>query len=80
VDVIQIDIDADLNMVDDEDRNMARLPRDSARLKAGSVAVAGRPGFWSWVEIDEVTETSVFFRQISAGEAASHGDLSVAAP
>jgi len=49
-------------------------------LKVGSVAVAGRPGFWSWVEIDEVTETSVFFRQISDGEAAAHGDLSVAAP
>jgi len=26
VDVIQIDIDADLNMVDDEDRNMAVSP------------------------------------------------------
>lgn len=77
--MIQIDIDADLNMVDDEDRNMARVPKDNACLRAGSVAVAGRPGFWSWVLIDEITETSVFFRQISAREAAAHGDLSVAA-
>jgi hypothetical protein len=78
--VIQIDIDADLNMVDDEDRNMARLPRDASHLKVGGVAVAGRPGFWSWVMIEEITDISVFFRQISALEAAAHGDLSVAAP
>lgn len=78
--MIQIDIDADLNMVDDEDRNMARVPRDASRLKVGGVAVAGRPGFWSWVVIDEITDISVFFRQISAREAATHGDLSVAAP
>lgn len=78
--MIQIDIDADLNMVDDEDRNMARRPKDASRLEVGGVAVAGRPGFWSWVLIDEITEISVFFRQISARQAAAHGDLSVAAP
>lgn len=78
--MIQIDIDADLNMVDDEDRNMARLPKDSTRFEVGSVAVAGRPGFWSWVVIDEITRTSIYFRQISARDAAAHGDLSVAAP
>ncbi len=78
--MIQIDIDADLNMVDDEDRNMARLPKDGSRLKVGGVAVAGRPGFWSWVRIEEITDISVFFRQISAREAAETGDLSVAAP
>lgn len=78
--MIQIDIDADLNMVDDDDRNMGRLPRDASRLKVGGVAVAGRPGFWSWVRIEEITDISVFFRQISAREAAEYGDLSVAAP
>lgn len=78
--MIQIDIDADLNTVDDEDRNMARLPKDPSRLKVGGVAVAGRPGFWSWVHIEEITDISVFFRQISAREAAETGDLSVAAP
>jgi hypothetical protein len=78
--VIQIDIDADLNMVDDENRNMARLPRDASHLKVGGVVVAGRPGFWSWVRIEEITGISVFFRQINASEAAAYGDLSVAAP
>ena len=76
--MIQIDIDADLNMVDDEDRNIARRPAN-ARLTVGGIAVAGRPGFWSWVMIDEITETSVAFHQISAREAASHGDLAVPA-
>lgn len=79
--MIQIDIDADLNMVDDEDRNVARVPKDASHLKVGGVAVAGRPGFWSWVLIDEISDVSVVFRQISAKEAATaHGDLSVAAP
>ncbi len=77
--MIQIDIDADLNMVDDDDRNLAPLPRNAARLKVGGVAVAGRPGFWSWVLIEELTDTSVFFRQVSAREAAAHGDLAVPA-
>jgi len=66
-------------MVDDDDRNMARLPADSAGLKVGSVAVAGRPGFWSWVLVEEISDSSVYFRQISAREAAAHGDLSIAA-
>lgn len=76
--MIQIDIDADLNMVDDDDRNLARLPANSRVLEVGRVAVAGRPGFWSWVVIEEITDSAVFFRQISAREAASHGDLAVA--
>lgn len=74
--MIQIDIDADLNMVDDEDRNLARLPANSS-LKVGGVAVAGRPGFWSWVVIEEIDDSTVFFRQVSAREAAAHGDLAV---
>ena len=77
--MLQIDIDAELNMVDDDDRNMARLPANPAGLKVGGVAVAGRPGFWSWVVIEEITDSSVFFRQVSAREAAAHGDLAVAA-
>ncbi len=77
--MIQIDIDADLNMVDDEDRNLARLPADSADIKVGGVAAAGRPGFWSWVVIEEITDSCVFFRQVTAREATAHGDLAVAA-
>lgn len=75
--MIQIDIDADLNMVDDDDRNLARLPAGSSRINVGDVAVAGRPGFWSWVLVDEIADGSVFFHQISSTEAASHGELAV---
>lgn len=75
--MIQIDIDADLNMVDDDDRNIARLPTNSTGLRVGGVAVAGRPGCWSWVLIEEIADASVFFRQISAREAAAHGDLTI---
>ncbi|MGQ0842741.1 MAG: hypothetical protein ACT4QF_01270 [Sporichthyaceae bacterium] len=77
--MIQIDIDADLNMVDDDDRNLAPLPLGTSRLKVGEVAVAGRPGFWSWVLIDEIADGSVFFRQISSHEAASRSELAVRA-
>jgi hypothetical protein len=78
--MIQIDIDADLNMVDDDDRNVARRPPDVAGLRVGGVAIAGRPGFWSWVVVEAVTADSVVFRQISAREAAVSGDLVVPAP
>lgn len=77
--MIQIDIDADLNMEDDDERNFARLPAGNPRIKVGAVAVAGRPGFWSWVQIDEIDDTIVFFHQITAREAAAHGELAVPA-
>jgi hypothetical protein len=77
--VIQIDIDADLNMEDDDERNFARLPLGNPLIKVGAVAVAGRPGNWSWVQIEEIDDTIVFFRQISAREAAAHGELAVPA-
>lgn len=77
--MINIDIDADLNWVDDEDRNIAKVDGAAARYKAGVVAIAGRPGFWSWVLIDEVDEPWIFFRQIDSREAATHGDVVVAA-
>jgi hypothetical protein len=77
---IQIDVDADLNMVDDDDRNVARRPGSSFRLRVGGVAVAGRPGFWSWMVIEDIDDTSVVFRQVSARETAAFGHLTVAAP
>ena len=76
--MIQIDIDADLSMVDDDGRNFARFPVHG-ELAVGDVAVAGRPGFWSWVQIDEIDDAMVFFHQISARQAAAHGELAVAA-
>lgn len=77
--MIQIDIDADLNLVDDDERNLARMPSNATGLKVGNVVVAGRPGFWSWVMIDEISEGTVFFHQVSAREAAAHGDLAIKA-
>jgi hypothetical protein len=77
--MIQIDFDADLNWVDDEDRNIAKVDDGSARYKAGDVAIAGRPRFWSWVLIDEIDGPWLFLRQISAREAAEHGQLVVPA-
>ncbi|MCL2780717.1 MAG: hypothetical protein FWD74_04385 [Actinomycetia bacterium] len=77
--MIQIDIDADLNMVDDDDRNLAPRPTDMTGLSVGAVVVAGRPGAWSWVRVDEITKTAVFFRQLSVREAESHGELALAA-
>jgi hypothetical protein len=78
--MIQIDIDADLNMVDDDGRNIARRPPNASGLRVGGVAIAGRPGLWSWVVVDAVTADSVVFRQISAREAAMFGDLAVPPP
>lgn len=73
--MIQIDIVADLNLVDDEGRNLARRPINREDLDPGAVAVAGRPGFWSWVLIDVVEGGFIHFHQITAAEAATHGDL-----
>ena len=77
--MIQIDIDADLNMEDDLARNLAPRPADIARFSVGSVAIAGRPGFWSWVRVDEISDTAIFFHQIDEAEAAASGQLVVAA-
>ena len=77
--MIQIDINADLNMVDDDDRNIAPRPQDVTGLSVGSVVIAGRPGAWSWVRIEEITKTAILFRQLSAHEAEAHGELALAA-
>lgn len=79
--MIQIDVDADLNWVDDDDRNIAKLPEDESGLDVGSVAVAGRPGLWSWVVVEEIDAVGgwVYFRQIDSREAALKGELAVAA-
>ena len=71
--MIQIDFDADLNWVDDEDRNISKVEDAVTRYKVGDVAIAGRPGFWSWVLIAEIDGPWVFFRQISRQEAEKHG-------
>jgi hypothetical protein len=77
--MLQIDIDADLNWVDDQDRNIAKVTGAATQYKPGDVVVAGRPGFWSWALISEVDAPWVYFRQIDARDAAAHGQLVVAA-
>lgn len=77
--MIHIDIDADLNWVDDDDRNIAKVGGAATRYKAGDVAIAGRPGFWSWVLIDEVDGSWIYFRQVDSREAATPGELVIAA-
>lgn len=67
--MIYIDLDADLNMEDDGGRNFALLPASAVAPVVGSVCVAGRPDFWSWVVVDEVSDRVVYFHQVSAREA-----------
>ncbi len=71
----QIDIDADLMLVDDEDRYIGRLLADPSRFSVGSVALAGRPGGCTWALIEEITDTAVYFRAIDATEARRRGQL-----
>ena len=73
--MVLIDIPADLNTEDDQGRNLAPLPDTGPALKVGSVAVAGRRGFWSWVVVEEIEDGVIYLRQVSAREAADHGDL-----
>ena len=73
--MVLIDISADLSTEDDQGRNLAPLPDTGPYLKVGSVAVAGRCGFWSWVVVEEIEDGAIFFRQVSAREVDDHGDL-----
>jgi len=79
--MIFIDLPADLNMEDDEGRNVALLADSSrADLSPGDVVVAGRAGFWSWSVVDDVSDGVVRFHQVSAREAARYGQLVVQLP
>ena len=73
--MIYIDLDADLNMEDDDGRNFARTTPSAAAPAAGDVLVAGRPDFWSWLVIDDVDGEIVYFHQVSARHAASLATL-----
>jgi hypothetical protein len=70
--MIYIDLPADLNLEDDEGRNIARLA-DAVTpdtVTQGAVLVAGTPHAWSWAVIEDVESGFVYFRQISARDAA----------
>ena len=75
--MIYIDLPADLNLEDDEGRNIARLA-DAVTPDAvipGAVLVAGTSRAWSWAVVDTVDSGFVYFRQISAQDAARRGPL-----
>jgi hypothetical protein len=73
--MIYIDLDADLNMEEDDGRNFTRVTSPATVPAVGDVRVAGRPEFWSWVVIDNVDGQIVYFHQVSTRHAASLATL-----
>ena len=75
--MIYIDLPADLDLEDDAARNIARLGDAVApdTIAPGTVLVAGAPRAWSWAVVEDVDGGFVYFRQISARDAARRGPL-----
>jgi hypothetical protein len=80
--MIYIDLPADLNLEDDQGRNVARLADavtpDAVTPDAvtpDAVLVAGAARAWSWAIVESVDSGFVHFRQISAQDAARRGSL-----
>ena len=80
--MIYIDLPADLNLEDDEGRNIARLAEAVTPeiVTVGAVLVAGAPRAWSWAVVEAVEDGFVYFRQVSVREAARRGPLVVPLP
>ena len=75
--MIYIDLPADLNLEDDEGRNIGRLA-DAVAPEAvipGAVMVAGTPRAWPWAVVESIDSGFVYFRQTSAQDAARRGPL-----
>jgi hypothetical protein len=75
--MIYIDLLADLNLEDDQGRNVARLADaiDPDVVTPGAVPVAGAPRAWSWAVVESVDSGFVYFRQVSAQDATRRGCL-----
>ena len=75
--MIYIDLPADLNLEDDQGRNVARLAEavTPEKVMPGAVLVVGAPRAWSWAVVEAIEDQFVYFRQVSAREAAQHGSL-----
>ena len=73
--MICIDLPADLNLEDDAARNIARLADavSPESITPGTVLVVGAPRAWSWAVVEDVDSGYVYFRQISAQNAARSG-------
>jgi hypothetical protein len=65
-----IDVPADLNFVDDDGLNLARVPETGVPA-VGAVLVAGTPAAWSWAVIQDVDDGWVRFRPVAAPGGAS---------
>jgi hypothetical protein len=59
--VPRIELPADLNFVDDDGLNLARVP-DTGAPNPGAVVVAGTPTAWSWGVVEDVDDSWVRFR------------------
>ena len=75
--MIYIDLLADLNLEDDQGRNVARLADAIApsTVTPGAVLVAGALRAWTWAVVESVDSGFVYFRQISAQDATQRGCL-----
>jgi hypothetical protein len=75
--MIYIDLPADLNLEDDQGRNVARLAEavTPETVMPGTVLVVGAPRAWSWAIVEAVEDGFVYFRQVSGREAAQRGSL-----
>ena len=75
--MIYIDLPADLNREDDKARNIARLADAVApdTVVPSTVLVTGASHAWSWAVVEDVDGGFVYFRQISAQDAARSGCL-----
>lgn len=75
--MIYIDLPADLNLEDDQGRNIARLAEavTPEAVTPEAVLVAGAPRAWSWAVVEVIEDGFVYFHQVSAREAAQHGSL-----
>jgi hypothetical protein len=75
--MIYIDLPADLNLEDDQGRNVARLANAVTpdAVMPGAVLVAGAARAWSWAVVESVDSGFVYSRQISAQDAARRGSL-----
>jgi hypothetical protein len=64
-------------MEDDQGRNVARLADavTPGAVTLGAVLVAGTARAWSWAVVEGVDGGFVYFRQISAKDAARRGSL-----
>ena len=73
--MIYIDLLVGLNLEDDQGRNVARLADAIApsAVTPGALLVAVAPRAWSWTVVESIHSGFVYFRQISAQDAARSG-------